>query len=497
MQNTKPHKAIKATLWSAFGVYTNRFLSLGIAAVLSRLLTPEDFGIIAMVTVISGFMSIFADAGIGSAVVQFRDFKIKEHQSLFSLSLLLGLVLAGLLAFGSSLVAVFFDNPDLQQVAAVMALAFPCSTLGIVPRGMLQREMRFREVAVVNVASAFIAGLVGIIMAFTGWGYWALVAQTLINSFLSSFALLVLAKLTPVLHWDFAVIKKILSYSGNLTLFSMINYWARNLDNLLIGKFIGSAPLGFYNRAYQLMMLPLSMLTSVITPVLHSALAEKQNDIPAMYRGYQKLIRLIALISIPGMTFAVIMAPELIRVVWGDQWDQTIPIFAILGLNGLFQPIMSTTGTVFLARNKANWLFRCGIISTILLCSGIILGLPYGIVGVAVGYTIASNMFVFPLMFFIFVKLLHGKFMDFIKAIQFPCLFSVMFSPVAYGLAYFFRKDLADITVLFIIFCFSFIAYLAALFLFEKSFFYAGARYIPFLNKYFCVDRTLIDHDLR
>jgi PST family polysaccharide transporter len=477
---------MKATLWSAFGVYTNRFLALGIAAVLSRLLTPKDFGIIAMVTVVSGFMSIFADAGIGSAVVQFRDFKVKEHQSLFSLSLLLGFLLAGLLAFGSSFVAFFFDNPDLQQVAAVMALAFPCSTLGIVPHGILQREMRFREVAVVKITAAIIAGLIGIIMAFTGWGYWALVTQALTNSFLISLTFLILARLAPIPRWDVTVIQKIFGYSGNLTLFSMINYWARNLDNLLIGKFIGSESLGFYNRAYQLMMLPLSMLTSVITPVLHSALAERQNDIPAMYQGYRKVIRLIALVSIPGMTFAVIMAPELIRVVWGDQWDQTIPVFAILGLNGLFQPIMSTTGTVFLARNKAHWLFRCGVISTILYCSGIVLGLPYGIMGVAAGYTIASNMFVLPLMFFIFVKLLHGKFIDFVKVIQFPCLFSLIFSPVAYGLAYIVRKNMADILVLVIVFFVSFFTYFAALFLYEKNSFYTGIRYIPFLNKCFC-----------
>jgi PST family polysaccharide transporter len=295
-----------------------------------------------------------------------------------------------------------------------------------------------------------------------------------------------LARLAPIPRWDVTVIQKIFGYSGNLTLFSMINYWARNLDNLLIGKFIGSESLGFYNRAYQLMMLPLSMLTSVITPVLHSALAERQNDIPAMYQGYRKVIRLIALVSIPGMTFAVIMAPELIRVVWGDQWDQTIPVFAILGLNGLFQPIMSTTGTVFLARNKAHWLFRCGVISTILYCSGIVLGLPYGIMGVAAGYTIASNMFVLPLMFFIFVKLLHGKFIDFVKVIQFPCLFSLIFSPVAYGLAYIVRKNMADILVLVIVFFVSFFTYFAALFLYEKNSFYTGIRYIPFLNKCFC-----------
>jgi PST family polysaccharide transporter len=486
MQKKKSHKTITATLWSAFGVYTNRFLTLLIAAVLSRLLTPEDFGIIAMVTVISGFMSIFADAGIGSAVVQFRDFKVKDHQSLFSLSLLLGLLLAGLLAFGSSFVAVFFDNPDLRKVAAVMALAFPCSTLGIVPRGMLQREMRFREVAVVNVATAFVAGLIGIVMAFTGWGYWALVAKTLSYNFLSSLSFLILAKLAPVPRWNVAVIRKIFGYSGNLTLFSTINYWARNLDNLLIGKFLGTAPLGFYNRAYQLMMLPLSMLTSVISPVLHSALAERQNDIPAMYRGYRKVIRLIALASIPGMTFAVIMAPELIRVVWGDQWDQTIPIFAILGLNGLFQPIMSTTGTVFLARNKAHWLFLCGVISTILYCSGIVLGLPYGIIGVAAGYTIASNLFVLPLMFFVFVKLLHGKFMDFIKAIQFPCLFSIIFSPIAYGLAYILRQNMADFFVLVIVFFVSLFIYVGALFFFQKESFYIGASFFPFKG---CVNR--------
>ena len=474
-------KAIKATIWSAFGVYTNQFLALGIAAILSRLLTPEDFGTIAMVAVISGFMSIFAEAGIGSAVVQFRNFKERDHQTLFCVSLVLGLILAGLLLGASSFVSTFYANPDLKNVAMVMALVFPCATIGIVPRGILQRGMRFREVAMANVGAAFIAGIVGISMAVTGWGYWALVAQTLTNSFLSSCSLLGLAKLVPFPRWDFAVIRSIFTYSGNLTLFSMINYWARNLDKLLIGKFIGSAPLGFYNRAYQLMMLPLSMLTSVVSPVLHSALAEKQNDIPSMYRGYKKVVSLIAFISIPIMTFAVIMAPELIRIIWGHQWEQSIPVFAILGLNGIFQPILSTSGTVFLARNKAGWLFKCGMISTILLCSGIYFGLPYGIKGVAIGYTIASNLWVAPLMYIVFVKTLNGNFYDFLKAIKFPCLFSMICSPLAYDLAQIFRGNFSDISVLVMVFFVSCLAYLAALYLFERKFFNEMIGNVPFL----------------
>lgn len=484
----KTHKAIKATIWSAFGVYTNRFLALGIAAVLSRLLSPEDFGTIAMVAVISGFMGIFADAGIGSAVVQFRDFQTREHQSLFSLSLLLGLILAGLLALGSSFVAMFFNNPDLQRVAMVMSLAFPCSTLGIVPRGLLQRDMRFREIAFVSVSAALVAGIVGVVMAFTGWGYWALVAQTLTNSFLSSCAFFFLARLSPVPRWDFTVIRKIFGYSGNLTLFSMTNYWARNLDNLLVGKFIGSAPLGYYNRAYQLMMLPLSMLTSVITPVLHSALAERQNDIPRMYRGYCKVIKMIGLVSIPAMSYAVLLAPELIRVVWGNQWDQTIPVFAILGLNGLFQPIMSTTGTVFLARNKADWLFKCGIISTIIYCSGICIGLPYGIVGVATGYTIASNLFVIPLMYFIFVKVLNGRFLDFIFAIRNPIFFSIISSPFIYFLAISLRGKIPDIFTLLVTFTISFFLYILFLFKYEREIFMGILRFLPVLRKMKCIE---------
>jgi PST family polysaccharide transporter len=479
--NTK--KAVKATIWSAFGVYTNRFLSLGIAAVLSRLLTPEDFGTIAMITVISGFMSIFAEAGIGSVAVQFRDFVKRDHQTMFTLSLCLGLFLALLLAGFSSYVAAFFHNPDLKPVAIVMALAFPFSTLGIVPRGLLQRDMRFRAISIVSIVAALFAGLIGIGMAFTGWGYWSLVVQTLANSLISSCAFIWLARLAPVPRWDFRVIKKIFSYSGNLTLFSMINYWARNLDNLLIGRFLGSAPLGYYNRAYQLMMLPLSMLTGVITPVLHSVLAQRQNDIPAMYLGYLKVVKMIGLISIPGMTYAVIMSPELIRVVWGDQWDQTIPIFAILGLNGLFQPIMSTTGTVFLARNKADWLLKCGVVSTILLCSGILFGLPYGIIGVAIGYTIASFLWVMPLMYLVFVKLLEGRFCDFLLAVKKPLLFSIFLSPAVFYLTLFIRTTMSDIVTLLVTFTLSFLLYVLFLFKFENELFVTVVKRLPFAKK--------------
>ena len=471
MNQSNSIKAIKATIWSAFGVYTNRFLSLGIAAVLSRLLTPKDFGTIAMVTVISGFMSIFAESGIGSVAVQFRKLEKRDHQTMLTLSLCLGLVFAFLLAALGSYIAVFFHNSDLKLVVVVMAVAIPFSTLGIVPRGLLQRDMRFREISVINIGAALGAGLIGILMACTGWGYWALVAQTLANSLFSSCFTMFIARLAPVPRWDIRIVKEIFNYSGNLTLFSMINYWARNLDNLLIGKFIGSAPLGYYNRAYQLMMLPLSMLTGVITPVLHSALAERQNDIPAMYRGYLKVIKMIGLISIPGMTYAVILSPELIHVVWGNQWEQTIPIFAILGLNGLFQPILSTTGTVFLARNKTDLLFKCGIISTILLCSGIVVGLPYGIKGVAIGYTIASYLWVLPLMYLVCVKLLEGRFYDFVLAVKNPFIFSALLSPAVFYLALFTRKTMTDIVTLLITFSFSFLLYSLFLLICEREVF--------------------------
>lgn len=476
-------KAIKSTIWSAFGVYINRFLSLGVAAILSRLLTPEDFGTIAMVTVFSGFMSIFADAGIGSVTVQFRDLGKRDHQTMFTLSLLMGLALALLLAGLSPYVGYFFHNPDLKSVARVMALAFPFATLGMVPRGLLQRDMKFRETAVVSIVAALCAGIIGIAMAFTGWGYWALVTQTLVNSLISSCSFMGLARFAPAFRWDIRVIKKIINYSGYLTLFSMINYWARNLDNLLIGKFIGSAPLGYYNRAYQLMMLPLSMLTSVITPVLHTVLAERQNDIPAMYKGYLNVIKMIGLISIPVMTYSVIMAPELIRVVWGSQWEQTIPIFAILGLNGMFQPIMSTTGTVFLARNKADWLFRCGLGSTILFCFGIYLGIPYGIKGVAIGYTVASNLWILPLMYLVFVKLLEGHLSDFVLVVRKPCFFSALLSPGVFFVAFFIRQKMPDIFVLLVTFLFYLIFYCIFLFKFERELFIILVQSFPFVKK--------------
>ncbi|NCD09301.1 MAG: hypothetical protein EOL98_07730 [Negativicutes bacterium] len=435
MLNAGSHKAIKATIWSAFGVWTSRFLALCITVILSRLLLPTDFGIIAMVTVISSFMNIFADAGIGSSIVQFRNLEHKDLQSLVTLSLLLGLILAGILFFFSPYIAIFYEMQSLQSVAHVMSLGFPFGAIGIVPRGMLQRDMRFRAIAFVEIAAALTGGCVGIWLAYSGHGYWALVAQSLLCNLFSSVGLLLSAKISFALRCDFYVIKKIICYSGNLTLFSMINYWARNLDNLLLGRMYGSATLGYYNRAYQLMVLPLTMLTSVVTPVLHTSLSENQDDVSIMYAKYLIVLRNISFISIPVMTFAVIMAPEIVYIVWGDQWGQAVPLFTVLGLNGLIQPIMSTTGTVFLARNKAFLLFYGGILSTALLCGGIILGLPYGSMGVAIGYTLSTAAYFFPLMYFVIVKLLSASFAKFLLTIFPSYVFSLIivaiFDPIA------------------------------------------------------------------
>lgn len=412
----------KGVLWTGFGRYTNQVLRIAVSAVLSRLLTPKDFGIVAMVLVFSGFLSVFSDAGLASSVIQFREFKKRELSTFFWLGLFIGVLLSVGFAAAAPYIANFYSLPPLRAVAAVIGWGFLLSAIEAVPAGLLQRQMRFKAIALIQATSAFAASIFAIVMALRGAGYWALVVQLLLSKALISVLLFVIASWYPRFKFDTVIVKRIFGYSGNLTLFNTINYWARNLDNLLIGRFLGSNALGYYNRAYTLMLLPLSMLTSVIGTVLHPALSSIQNDVPRMYRAYLKVLKFIATLCFPLMVVLGLMAPEFVHTLWGGQWDASVPVFQILCIVGAIQSVVSTTGDVFKACNRTDLLFKVGGVGVAILCAGIVIGLPWGITGVAIGYSVAYVIIVIPIMYIVLSRLFGGALRDLFHVLRNPLL---------------------------------------------------------------------------
>lgn len=404
-------------LWTAVGKYSNTVLSIGVTAILTRLLTPADFGVVAMVVVISGFLATLAEAGLSTAVVQKRDLDDDALSSLFWLGLGLGVGTAALLAALAPVVALFFEEPRLTPVVALMGLGFVFIALGRVPNGLLERTFRFREIAIADVSAATLGGAIGIGGALLGAGYFALIAQTLTFALVGAVLRFYFSHFRPRRTFKFAVVRSISTYSGGVTAFSAINYWARNLDKALIGRFLGAASLGFYGRAYALMLYPVDAINGILNPTLHPVLAAVQDDRPRMAQTYVGILKVVALIALPAMAVMGALAPELVRTMWGPQWGPSVRVFSILCLVGSVQPVSSTFGAVFLATNRTKLLALVGLVNSIILMTGMSLGVRYGIGGVAIGYSIAFGVVFLPTMYIVVVVLLGGRVRDIVSVL--------------------------------------------------------------------------------
>ncbi|MCX6895427.1 MAG: lipopolysaccharide biosynthesis protein, partial [Verrucomicrobia bacterium] len=264
--------------WSGTGRVAQQAIQFALTVVLARLLTPDDYGLMAMVMVFTGFAGMLADAGFNSALIQKQDLAEEHIHTVFWVTVGIGIFLAGVTWLIAPWLAVFFHSPVLTPIFRVIAVNFIFSGLSNVPSALLNKRMQFRTLAKMDTAAVFLGGAVGVIMAVCGMGVWSLVAQTVGGALLSLSFRYWLSRWRP--RWIFcpAALREMIGFSGHLYAFTFMNYWARNADNLVIGKFFGSAALGVYSRAYGLMLLPITQIHSVVYQVMFPALSGIQDD---------------------------------------------------------------------------------------------------------------------------------------------------------------------------------------------------------------------------
>lgn len=423
---TLARQASGAMFWIASARLASQLFQVLVAAILTRLLSPEDFGVIAMVLVFSGFLAVISSAGISSAIVQFRDLEREDFGTVLSLSLIVGIGMTVLFAGLAHPIAHFYDLPAIAPVVLVMSASFTISASSRVSTGLLERDLAFRTLAWIRVSAAIFAGLVAVGAALLGASYWALIAQVICNEVATTILVFIAAGWRPRLAFDGRVVRRVVGFSGHLTLFNIVNYWARNFDNLLIGRVLGAAPLGFYNRGYALMLYPVSALTTVVTPVLHPLLSGLQDDIPRMTRAYLRIVRFVAMLAFPLMTGLGLLAPEVIQVVWGPGWERSEPVFRILCIVGAVQALIAATSSIFLARGRANLLFKIGTLNAAVVITGIAAGLPWGIEGVAAGYGIAACLTAIPTLYWVSTRLLDASPVDVLLVVAKPIALAII-----------------------------------------------------------------------
>jgi PST family polysaccharide transporter len=383
---------VQGLIWLAGARVFGQLVSFLVTAILARLLSPGDYGLIGMVTVVTGFLSLFADFGTGMAVIQQKDLREEQLSSVFWFNVALGSLLCLVLVAISHGAARFYGEPALVSLMCVMGIGFPLTSLGIVQQSLFRRRLEFSVPVKANVTATLAAGLVGIATALLGWGVWALVAQSLSQAFVATALLWSLSAWRPQFHFHSADIRGIAGFSGNLAGFNIVNYFARNFDCLLIGRVLGVGPLGLYALAYRLMLYPISNLSGIAGEAFFPAFSQMQSESDRLSSAYLRTCRYIALVTFPLMAGISLMSREIILVLFGRRWEGAAVTLQILALVGMFQPLISLYGTVILARGFARWFFRWGAVVSTVMVASFVIGLRWGIVGVAACYLVSQTI---------------------------------------------------------------------------------------------------------
>jgi O-antigen/teichoic acid export membrane protein len=393
------------------------------AMVLGRLLAPHDFGLVGMVTAITGLVGFFKDLGLGIATVQRDHLTHAQVSTMFWINVGTSLILMVATAAIAPALARFYDEPRLLLITIVTSLGLLLSGLTVQHQALLRRQMRFTTLAVIDTAALAAGVMLAIITAWLGAGYWALVYLSLGVGLTTASAVWLVCRWRPSLPRRDKTAGGLLRFGGNLTAVEILMYLGRNVDNVLIGRYYGAGPLGQYSRAYSLLLLPFQQIVGPLASVAIPTLSRLRHE-PARFRKAVLSIQQVsALIMIPLVAFMIATADWLIRIALGPQWEEAGHLFAILGFAALTEGLGSAGFCVLMTQGRTERLLQWGILNTIVTVLAIVTGLPWGPRGVAIAYSISGLLIRTPLMFWIAGTVSSVRTRDFYYAIA-PFLFA-------------------------------------------------------------------------
>ncbi len=373
--NSTGRQLTSGVFYTALAKYSGIAVSLAVTGVLSRILTPDDFGIVTVATVIIAFFAIFSDLGVGPAIIQNRSLSAEDLGGIFTFTIWSGALAAAVFFAAAGPIARYYHSEILRDICRILSVNLFFATVNIVPNALLYKAKRFKFIAVRSLTVQAVCGAAAIGAAFAGAGIYALLINPVFSSIILFFVNFRQYPQHVARTWGLEPVRKIFAFSSFQFLFNVLNYFTRNLDKILVGRYMGLSPLGYYEKSYRLMMLPLQNITHVVTPVMHPVFAEYQNDAARLSADYLKVVRLLAFIGFPLSAFLCASAREITLVIFGPQWEASVPVFRILALSVGVQIVLSTSGSIFQAANSTRIMFLSGLLSSALNVAAIMTGI--------------------------------------------------------------------------------------------------------------------------
>jgi len=388
-------QTIKGTVWTIIQQWTNKFVSLITFTLLARLLEPKSFGLIALSGTFLAFIQLFLDQGFTTAIVQRKDLEKEHLDTAFWTNVGIAIFMTAITLTSAEVVADFFREPNLAPVIRWLSLSFLISSFSGVQNAIFTKRLDFKSLAIFSLISTFVSAAVGVTMAFMGFGVWSLVAQQLAGSFTSSIVLWIASDWRPKFSFSFKHFHDLFSFGINIVGINILSFFVTRGDNLLIGYFLGSVALGYYDLAYRLLIVVSQLFVGVISSTAMPIFSSIQDDLPRLRKVLYEFVELTNTVAFPIFLGMSILAPELVIVIFGEQWKASIPVMQILNIIGILYAGFYFNAPLIMAVGKPEWKLRLDIFRTFFYVTAFYFAVRWGIVAVAASYVISAYVIAF------------------------------------------------------------------------------------------------------
>lgn len=385
MSSTLKQQTISGMLWSAIQRFGTMIISFVSNVVLARLLSPDDYGCIGLLTIFIVLAETFVNGGFGAALIQKKEPTKDDYSTVFYWNIIVSILLYILLFFVAPYVAVFYKIPLLSSVLRVQGIILIIHALSIVQLNILRKQLQFKKLSVIQIVASIISVVIAIILAYEGFGVWTLVVQQLLMACIVTFILWITTNWKPILCFSLKSFKELFGYGAFLLLSDLLNALCNNLQGLIIGRKYSAVDMGFYSQARKLETIPTTSISQVVNLVAFPVYSKLQDNKEQLYLAVQKSSRMMNFLNFPLMILLILVANELIVFLYSDKWLESISYFQILCVSGLVNCIQSINYQVVCAVGKSKLIFRWNIVKRLVGLASILVGMNFGVKGILWG----------------------------------------------------------------------------------------------------------------
>ncbi|WP_165020338.1 lipopolysaccharide biosynthesis protein [Dysgonomonas sp. ZJ279] len=382
-------KTAVALTWSFIDKGGQQVIQLVFMFILARLLSTDDFGLIAVLAIFTAVANLLQESGFSSALIRKKEVLNQEYSSIFYFNISISIFLYIVLFFCAPFISAYYDKPILTNLSRFIFLSFVFNALSIIQNVNLVRNMDFKTNTRITLIAGCISGIIAIVMAFSGYGVWSLAAQLVIQSFLRSVFLWIFIKWRPQGGFTFLHIKRMSSFSIKVLLTAILNQVCSNIYAIIIGKYFSISQAGIYGQSVKLNNIPQSVISDGIKSVAYPLLTHINDDERGI-RAYRKIMRITAFISFPIALIMIVMAKPIVMILLSEKWIDAIPILQILAVGGSVFPLYSLIATLLQHRGKSGRFFIIELIRNILSLTSILISIRYGVLGLVTGVSIVN-----------------------------------------------------------------------------------------------------------